>query len=360
MFPSYSGRRMRMPAIGLAALAAGALLAAQGLPEEHYTQWGPARSIDPGGVLGVNTGFSDGCPIESPDGHRLFVASDRPGGKGGIDIWVSYRQSPNHPWEEPVNLPAPINTPMNDFCPTPLTGDRLLFVSNRGSACGSGGDIYLTRLHPVNGWLEPEHLGCQVNSSGNEFAPNLLERGGQTVLFFSSDRGGNHDIYSSTRRQDGAWGPAVPQAELNTPLDDFRPNIRHDGLEIVFDSVRSGGPPDLWTSSRSSLTSPWSAPVRLGGNINSEAAESRASISRDGTRLYFGSSRAGGQGSTDVYMAERSIQPRSSTPNETAIAALPSQVADLSQSHGNLARELADVKATLTRIARRLGVVPVE
>ncbi len=347
------------PAFAVAFLTAGPASAqspAGGPPAGLYTEWGPAQSIDPGGTLNVNTAALEGCPIESPDSHWIFFASDRPGGKGGIDIWTAYRQSPNHPWQEPVNLPEPVNSALNDFCPTPLTGGRLFFVSNRGSDCGSGGDIYQTRLHPVRGWMEPEHLGCEVNSAGNEFAPSLVERGGETILFFSSDRSGNHDIYSSTLERDGSWGAPTPQVELNSAADDARPNIRWDGLEIVFDSVRTGGAPDIWTSSRPSLSAPWSAPEQLGSFVNSDAGESRASLSRDGMRLTFGSSREGGQGSSDIYVSERDVA--SGAP--ASFASLPGQVQDLATSNSMLNGELADVKATLSRIARRLGVIPIE
>ncbi len=300
---------LKVLAVSLAAVsAAGTLVLAAGQPEDHYGEWGPAQSIDPGGALGVNTGSLEGCPIESPDAHRIYFASDRAGGHGGIDIWTAYRQSPNHPWGEPENLPEPVNSPLNDFCPTPLTGDRLLFVSNRGSACGTNGDIYQTRLHPVLGWLEPENLGCDVNSSGNEFAPSLIERYGKTILFFSSNRGGDFDIYSSTLQQDGTWGAPTAEAELNTTYDDSRPNIRRDGLEIVFDSVRTGGAPDIWSASRPNINAPWSAPVQLGPNVNSDSGESRASLSRDGRRLYFGSGRAGGEGNSDIYLSERTVK----------------------------------------------------
>jgi hypothetical protein len=56
------------------------------------------------------------------------------GAKGGIDIWVAYRESDQQPWGEPVNLPEPVNSAFDDFCPTPLPGGRLLFVSRRGAA----------------------------------------------------------------------------------------------------------------------------------------------------------------------------------------------------------------------------------
>ena len=273
--------------------------------EQPFRNWSEAKSVDPDGSLKVNTAVQDGCPIESPDGHHLYIASDRPGGKGGLDIWVSYRQSPNHPWGEPVNLPEPVNSASNDFCPTPLTGGRLLFVSNRASECGGGSDIFETRLHPAQGWLAPKNLGCEINSAGNEFSPSLVETGDKTLLFFSSDRQGNQDIYMSTQRPNGSWEPAAAVQDLNTSFDDARPNVSSDGLEIVFDSTRATGAPDIWTSWRPHIAARWYEPVKLGTEVNSIATESRASLSRDGKRLYFGSTRAGGQGSSDVHVATR-------------------------------------------------------
>jgi len=75
----------------------------------------------------------------------------------------------------------------------------------------------------------------------------------------------------------------------------------------VFDSPRPGGQgaTDIWVSSRTSVKSAWSAPVNPGAPINSAAGESRASLSRNGERLYFGSARPGGDGGSDVYLATR-------------------------------------------------------
>jgi hypothetical protein len=75
----------------------------------------------------------------------------------------------------------------------------------------------------------------------------------------------------------------------------------------VFDSVRPGGQggPDIWVSSRASVESGWSAPVNPGAPINSPQGESRASLSSNGERLYFGSARPGGDGGSDIYVATR-------------------------------------------------------
>ena len=126
---------------------------------DHGSQWGPAQSVDPGGLLGINTAAGEGCPSEAPDAHMLFFASNRGGGigPGTQDIWVSFRPSRHSPWGAPVNVGAPVNSIANDFCPTPLPGNQLLFVSALGNQCGGPGnnpDIYYTRLQPSGVWLE--------------------------------------------------------------------------------------------------------------------------------------------------------------------------------------------------------------
>jgi hypothetical protein len=301
--------------ITVSVLTALALAAMRTQPDAHaqnFASWGPAVSVDPTRVNGVNTPANDGCPIEAPDEHRLFLASDR---SGNLDIWVAYHATQNDPWILQEQLPSPVNSSANDFCPTPLLGNGLLFVSARANVCGgatNNPDIYYSRFHPVFGWLPPQHLGCEVNSGFEEFSPSLVEAGGMTMLFFSSNRadGIRHKIYMSLMLPDGSWGAATLVGELNaTGASDARPNVRKDGLEIVFDSTRAGGPPQIYTATRSSVSQPWSTPQLLGPNVNFPGfAQSRATISWDGTRLYFGSSRDNqpGDHGSDIFVSTRS------------------------------------------------------
>lgn len=294
----------RAPIVVLAlVLAATAAVKAQ-----QFGDWGPAVNAGPQ----LNSPLTDGCPIEAPDGHQLFMASNREG-SAGLDIWVSTRSSESHPWEAPARLPAPVNSAANDFCPTPLPGNRLLFVSTRSNTCGGGNnaDIYYAQLHPSRGWLPPQHLGCAINSPFEEFSPSLVEAEGTSMLFFSSNRltgvAGQHDLYVSVLLPDGTFGPAQYVAELNSGADDARPNVRKDGLEIVFDSTRNGGASEIFTSTRASVFAPWAPPSPLGAHVNDAIwSETRASLSRDGTRLTFGSNRPGGLGGSDVYVSTRS------------------------------------------------------
>lgn len=271
--------------------------------------WGSPVSVDPGGANGLNTKDLEGCPAETTDGRSLFLASNR---AGQIDIWVSHRQNRNAAWGAPEKLPYPVNMDgVNDFCPTPLPGGDLLFVSTRDGGCGERtADIYRTRRHPTRGWQAPEHLGCEVNSAGNEFSPSYVAAGGG-MLFFSSDRAGGPGqdrIYVSARQPGGSWGPPVEVVELNAPgSSTARPQVSRDGRVIVFDSNREGGfgGPDIWLSSRANVNQPWPAPVNLGPDVNTAAVEARPWLSVDGKRLYFGSNRAGGEGNLDLYVSTR-------------------------------------------------------
>jgi WD40-like Beta Propeller Repeat len=290
------------------ALAAAAVFApsAQAL---EFSPWSTAVNAE--SVLGtsaeLNTNVQDGCPAQSPDRLSLYMASTRPGGHGGIDIWVAHRDSKTAPWEAPVNLPAPVNSAADDFCPTPIRGGGLFFVSRRvtpGVTCGMG-DIYLTRLNPGQGWETPEHLGCEADGGPNtaldEQGPSYVKTGGP-ALYFSS----GPDIYVSKRHGDGSFGPPRAVAELNTAAMDIQPNVRHDGREIVFASNRGGATTgqDIWTATRDDVNGRWSDPVNLGSAVNTSANETRPSLSWDGTTLYFG--RAPGMPVTgDIFVSTR-------------------------------------------------------
>jgi hypothetical protein len=311
-------KRASVVRIGVLAVVGTIAWAALPLTSALSAGWGAPIRVEtiPGTSPDFNYSGLDGCPFEAPDGLSFYMASDRPGGQGGIDIWKSTRSSTSAAWGAPVNLGAPVNTSADDFCPTPVQDGRLFFVSARPGGCG-GPDLYVTTPASGGGWSEPENLGCQTNSPGAEFSPSLLDMGSNgVVLFFSSARPGgfaadadgvapDHDIYYSPVLPDGSFGDAVLVDGVNSAVDDARPNVRTDGLEMVFDSVRPGGQggPDIWVSSRANLNSPWSAPVNPGAPINSPQGESRASLSHDGERLYFGSTRPGGDGGSDIYVA---------------------------------------------------------
>src|SRR5687768_14949457 len=101
------------------AAATAAVLAAIGASVAagfQLSAWAPAQKIDEigGNSPALNTPFLDGCPIQSPDGLKLYMASNRPRFEGDtrtdLDIWVARRASVDAPWGAPINLGAPVNS----------------------------------------------------------------------------------------------------------------------------------------------------------------------------------------------------------------------------------------------------------
>lgn len=287
-------------AAGLSSVLAGSAAAATGAGP-----WSAPQKIDEiaGNSTELNTPSLDGCPILSPDGRTLYMASNRPGGEGGLDIWVARRESTDEPFRAPENL-SQINSPANDFCPTPLRGRRLLFVSNRATeqSCGMG-DIYVTRHDPKHGWRTPQHLACSPdgpNSALDEQGPSLVEIDGVEDLYFSrSAPTVPGDVFVSRD-----FGPATAVAELNSPGNDIQPNVRKDGREVVLSSNWATGNQDIYAATRASTDDPWSAPVAV-DEVNTSAAETRPSLSWDARTLLFGRAPGAESAMADIYISTR-------------------------------------------------------
>jgi hypothetical protein len=278
----------------------------------HFSGW--SAPINLGST--VNSASTDFGPALSKDGLSLYFTSNRPGGFGGFDNWVSQRQAKDDAWGTPVNLGATINTADNDFVPTfSRDGHWMFFASSRPGGFG-GQDIWASwrpQTHDDFGWQPPTNLGAGVNSPFNDNGVGYFENDevGAPQLFFGSDRpggAGGTDLYMSELQADGSWGLATRIPELSSTATENRPNIRHDGLEIFFYSDRVGGVGgfDLWVASRGTPLAPWSAPVNLGEPVNSSAAEQHPYLAADGETLVFGSGRPGGFGGLDLYVTTRS------------------------------------------------------
>jgi WD40-like Beta Propeller Repeat len=282
----------------------------------QYSAWSSAQKIDEigGNNSELNTPFQDGCPIQSPDGLSLYIATTRPRFAGDtrtdLDIWVAKRASVGAPWGAPVNLGEPVNSTADDFCPTPVRGKGLFFVSRKATAASCGmGDIYFTRRNNSGGWKQPTHFACAPagpNSALDEQGPSYVEAGGSFLYFSRSSAIVPGDIYASEKRLDGSFGSATAVAELNSAGNDIQPNVRKDGREVVLSSNRTGtlGGQDIWVATREDVGDQWSAPVNLGLNVNTLAAESRPSLSWDARTLLFGRT-PGPEGIGDIYVSTR-------------------------------------------------------
>ena len=305
----------------MGAVAITAVLAVAGVASGRlFASWAPAQKIDEiaGNSSDLNTPSQDGCPIQSPDGLSLYLASNRPGGKGGLDIWVATRATTGAPWGAPQNIGEPVNSAADDFCPTPVGKRGLFFVSREPlpGACGQG-DIYFTHRTAAGAWVEPERLLCAPdgpNSTLDEQGPSWVDvsgtlRGPKHLYFSRSSTSPSvsGEIFMSSRKAGARFGPATAVAELNdATANDIQPSVSADGLEVVLSSNRLGtlGGQDLWVATRGSVSAPWSAPANLGSAVNTTASESRPALSRDGKQLLFGRS-PGPEGSGDIYVTTR-------------------------------------------------------
>ena len=290
-------------------------IAADAVEQPLYSDWSAAVNLGPA----INSGSNEQHPAISKDGLSLYFASDRAGGMGGLDIYVSQRSSVDDPWGPPANLGHNINSAGNDLAPTfSPDGHLLYFHSNGRGGCG-GADLFVSRRHDKrddSGWGPAENLGCVVNSAFDDAGPTIFEDGatGITTLIFTSTRPGgpgDFDIYQSTRIGDeGEFGPAVLVPELSGPYRDTRTAIRRDGLELFLSSDVTGrlngvGSQDLWVSTRATTSDLWSLPVNLGPTVNSTAFDGAPALSFEGTTLYFFSERPGGLGKRDLYVTTR-------------------------------------------------------
>ena len=283
-------------------------------------EWSVPENLGPD----VNSPFEDLAPHLSSDGLALYFASTRPESLGGEDLWVSRRASRDDLWGAATNLGPAINTTSNERSPALSRNKRLLFFATDRPGGSGGLDIWLSwRADPNDdsGWQPPINLGTGINSAALDAGPSFLEGGdvfhahhrpSRTViprLYMSSNRPGGPgglDIYLAS--VPGGWaGPATLIGELSSPQADLTPTIRRDGLEIIFASGRPGviGAFDLWRSFRRSVHAPWSVPENLGPPLNTEANEVFPSLSFDAKTLLFQSNRPGGFGGSDLYMSTR-------------------------------------------------------
>ncbi|MFN0277183.1 MAG: hypothetical protein ACKVRN_01135 [Pyrinomonadaceae bacterium] len=259
--------------------------------------------------LTVNTEVTDNGGFLAPNGMSFYFSSQRSGGEGLSDIWVSQRQTLSSAWQTPQNLGTVINTGSNDNRPRlSLDGRTMFFGSNREGSF----DIFMsTRPNPADdfGWTTPINLNINTPDA-SESTPAYFEDPitGIATLFFSSNRDGGvggADIYQSRRNPDGTFGVAVNCGFLNTVAQDIMPFPSRDGLEIFVVSDNGGlGGLDIWVATRVSLFSRWRRPVNV-SSLNSDFDDQDPSLSPDGSVIYFGSDRDGGNGGSDLYSATR-------------------------------------------------------
>ena len=272
--------------------------------------FGQPMSIDTAMAFFANSYFYVNC--FSSDGLEMFITSSRAGGQGSSDIWVLKRASVDDDWGPPENLGPIVNTASQEGGAS-ITGDglELYFWSNRPGGYGSY-DLYVTKRGTRDStWGLPTNLGPNVNGSSLDVYPAVSSDG--LELYFESGRpGGNGgwDLYVSKRAtRNDPWGPASnPGLAVNSGADEAAPSLSPDGLVLIFQdgsALRPGGfgNGDLWMTRRASPSAPWEPAVNLGPIINGATREAIPSFAPDGSALYFSRSDASGTANLGYWKA---------------------------------------------------------
>jgi outer membrane protein OmpA-like peptidoglycan-associated protein/Tol biopolymer transport system component len=141
----------------------------------------------------INSPSWETQPCISADGNELFFVSNRAGGYGGYDIWISYRDSLGH-WGRPLNAGPNINTPGDETTPFIHPDGKTLYFASTGWPGMGDADIFYSKLDSNNRWSKPVNLGYPINTKGddNSFIVSLNGK----HAYFSSDRiGKSLDLY---------------------------------------------------------------------------------------------------------------------------------------------------------------------
>jgi Tol biopolymer transport system component len=187
--------------------------------------------------------FSDRDPFVTPDGRRLYFASNRTEtgeSKTDFDIW--YVEQRGGDWSEPIRVDGAVNTAFDEQHPSVDSAGVLYFASDRGQP----GQYQIYASQPSSEqFAEPERLGAGVNSGAFHSQP-AISPDGRTLVFLSIGQPeealalgigyARGDLYAS-RREGSGWGNAVPLTAINTQATELTPTITTDGRLIFASEV---------------------------------------------------------------------------------------------------------------------------
>lgn len=211
--------------------------------------WG--TPVNPGGT--VNSGSHDIPTGISGDGLSLYLTSNRAGGQGGFDVWVATQETPAGQWDAAVNLGPVINSAGTDLACISSDGLELFISSDRPGGYGSLDLWVSTRAAAGDAWQAPANLGPTVNASSGEVYSSISSDG--LALFFSEGDYparvggfGGSDIWVTRRiDRDADWGtPVNLGSNVNSSSFERGPSILADASILYFCSYQDSGQSDLW------------------------------------------------------------------------------------------------------------------
>jgi outer membrane protein OmpA-like peptidoglycan-associated protein len=211
----------------------------------------------------------------------------------------------------PVSVGNTINTPDDEYWPSiTADGNMLMFTrqlnpADRQNRAVRGHEDFYVSHSSEHGWKEAFNAGTPLNTSQNEGAPSISSNGNYMFFTACDRRGGvgSCDIYFSFFNGDRWSEPFNPGMPVNTSYWESQPSISADGKRLFFSSSRPGGygGKDLWFSTLNDQNM-WDEPINLGSSVNTDGDEMSPFVHFDGKTLYFASDGRPGMGGVDLYM----------------------------------------------------------
>lgn len=253
----------------------------------------------------INTPEEDGAARLSEDELTIYIDGLRAAEGSSFGIWFATRTTLTDSFGPLQKFPSvndSIDSAQDEYAPN-VTADGLTLVFERKNLATQNSDIYIaTRAKKTDPFGPVSSVGGlnTVDYEGNPFV-----RGDTNKLWHVRKPSVNNiDISVATNVPGTGY---VISSVVQNPAYDGSPVVSHDGLTLYFSSDRAGAAnsgTNIWVATRGALTDPFGEPVPI-KPVNSDANEYPGWISRDGCRLYLVSTRPGGKGNQDVYVATR-------------------------------------------------------
>jgi hypothetical protein len=247
--------------------------------------WGTPTSIS-----GANSTANNEDDLTLSSGATELIYAVQPAAGGPKDLYVMTRPTRNDPWGAPAQISGGINTAAgNEESPRLSANDLDLYF-------GRDGDIYKTSRSAIG---QPWGTVAVVAGSGNTASyEKWLAVCGTNHFMVSRDNGVSQDLYEGTL---GGAGAAV--ATLNSTSNEISTFLSPDCLTVYFASNRSGQSA-LYTSTRTSMASPWAAPTPVPAPFDTGTDNEDGWISTD-QRIFAFASVRGGTATKDLYISTR-------------------------------------------------------
>jgi len=187
----------------------------------------------------LNSTRTETSPIVSPDGLSFWLASDRAGGLGDLDVWVATRESRDAAWSTPSDAPE-LSSASKDLPRLPGQHERVMPLASDRDKRSYYQLYFASRSAPSEPFETPE-LVSELSDLEASLVDGFLTDDGLTLFYVRGPSFGPADLYVASRRAlSEPFGFSTALSDLNTQSDERDPWLSADGRQLFFSSDRSG------------------------------------------------------------------------------------------------------------------------